>query len=267
MSDNAIFAPVASYEKKSGKSKALKLLLIILTVILCLEALVYLFVLPLFRQVKISYSGVKTLTSEELYDAFGDEASKPWIYFDPLVVASTLSANPSVESVNVEKRFPDQVLVQVVERSPVAATLVNIGGKSETVLIDKGGVLFGAGRSIDSESIPLVTGLATDSLTEGSRLHPKLRNLIEQIYEIQQKTPSYLSAISEIRVIPKMYGSYELMLFPIYSHTKILTDRILNENSLERMILMIDVLASVEPDTKQIDLRYGSVALQKTGDR
>jgi cell division protein FtsQ len=265
MSDSAIYATVASYEKKSGKTKALKVLVIILSIILCLEAVFYVFVLPCFRSVKISYSGVKTLSDEQLYSASGEEINKPWLKFDPLVLASGLSAYPSVESVVVEKRFPDQVLVQVIERTPVAATLLNIDGKTETVLIDKGGVLFGTHRNIESDNIPLVTGLVLDSLSEGSRLHPKLRTLMEQISEIQKKSPVYLSVISEIRVLPKIYGDYELMLYPIHSHTRVLTDRTLNEDSLQYMMVVLDVIDSIDSNVQEVDLRHGSVSYKTSG--
>ena len=49
------------------------------------------------------------------------------------------------------------------------------------------------------------------------RLNGKLRPLMEQIAEIQSTNPEYFSVLSEIRVISKDYGSYELELYPVHS--------------------------------------------------
>ena len=84
--------------------------------------------------------------------------------------------------------------------------------------------------------------------------------MIEQIAKIQALPQKYFAAISEICVVPKTYGNYELMLIPVNSRIRVLTGRALNEESLQYMMVVLDVVNSIEPNVTEIDLRYDSVS-------
>lgn len=86
---------------------------------------------------------------------------------------------------------------------------------------------------------------------------------MEQIASIRSLSQKYFAAISEIQVVPKEFGNYELVLYPINSHVKVLTDRSLNEDALKYMMVVLDVVNSIEPNVSEIDLRYGSVSYRK----
>ncbi len=70
----------------------------------------------------------------------------------------------------------------------------------------------------------------------------------------------YFAAVSEICFLPKKHGNYELMIFSVNLKALVLTDRILSEDVHQYMIVALEVVNSIEPDAKQIDLRYGSVS-------
>jgi cell division protein FtsQ len=86
---------------------------------------------------------------------------------------------------------------------------------------------------------------------------------MEQIQDIRNLKQKYFAAISEIEVVPKEYGNYELVLYPIQAKVRVLTDRALNEEALQYMMVVLDVVNSIEPDVGEIDLRYGSVSYRK----
>ena len=50
------------------------------------------------------------------------------------------------------------------------------------------------------------------------------------------------------------------MLYPIQNHVRVLADRSLNEEALKRMLVILDVVKSIELNVSEIDLRYGSVS-------
>ena len=106
--------------------------------------------------------------------------------------------------------------------------------------------------------LPLVSGIPVENIPEGMRIPQKYLGLMEQIAAIRELPQDYFAAVSEIHVVPKEYGNYELVLYPIHSKIRILTDRQLNEDALQYMIVMLDVVNSIEPDVAEIDLRYGS---------
>ena len=92
------------------------------------------------------------------------------------------------------------------------------------------------------------------------RIPSKYRVLIEQISRIRALPQKYFAAVSEICVIPKKYGNYELMIIPENSRSRVLTDRSLNEDALQHMMVVLEVVNSIEPEANEIDLRYGSIS-------
>lgn len=247
-------------EKKVNKVNVLKILFIILAILLVAEILIYTILMPCLAPVKVSYTGLETFTPQQISNYLEITPKLTWIQFDSAKAASKLAANAVIENVVIEKHFPDQVLVKVVERKAVAVTLATVNGKTVPVQIDKNGVIFAVDRGMPKNTVPLVTGFSFDSIAEGMRLNGKLRPLMEEIFEIQSTNPEYFSVLSEIRVVSKDYGSYELELYPVHSRVKVLTDRSLNLEALQYMMVVLDVINSMQANVSAVDLRYGSIS-------
>ena len=82
----------------------------------------------------------------------------------------------------------------------------------------------------------------------------------EDLAELQQLPQKYLSVISEIHINEPKHGGFDLTLYPIKSNIRILMDRNLSEDSLQYMVVALDVVNSLAADITEIDLRYGSVS-------
>ena len=158
-------APVETAErahqrrKNKEKTKVLKLLLCLLGAVLLIEGIIYLVVIPCLNEVQVTFSGLKTLQASELGRTLSLRCGTQWIGFDTALAASQIASYGSVESVSVEKRFPNRIFVTVKERVPVAISFVQIEGKTVSVQIDKNGVLFKSNAASASSSVPLITGL------------------------------------------------------------------------------------------------------------
>ncbi len=252
-------------ERKDKKLSLLKVIVLVLSILLVFEAFIYTLVIPCLSPVKIEFRGLKTLSAQELGVQIAGTSSTPWMKFDTSRAVSILSSVSAIETVSVDKRFPDRVIVQITEREAVAKTVVEVNGRSIPVQIDKNGVLFMANSLsfLQDSSIPLLSGLPVDTVQDGMRLPVKYRTLMEQIQDIRNLKQKYFAAISEIEVVPKEYGNYELVLYPIQAKVRVLTDRALNEEALQYMMVVLDVVNSIEPDVGEIDLRYGSVSYRK----
>lgn len=251
--------------KADKKISVLKVLVLVLCALLLVEGLLYTLVIPCLAPAKVQFTGMKTLTSKELIEQLNTMGAKTWMQFDCVAASSLLSSIPVVEDAVVDKHFPDRVVIQITERIPVAKTIVTVDGRSMPVQIDKNGVLFPTttGNSIADTTIPLVSGIPVNRVQNGMRIHEKYRPLMEQIASIRSLSQNYFAAVSEIQVVTKEYGNYELVLYPINSRVKVLTDRSLNEDALKYMMVVLDVVNSIEPDVSEIDLRYGSVSYRR----
>lgn len=245
---------------KNSKIKIIKILVIVLSVFLLLEVLAYTLVLPCFSEIEVSFAGTKSLSTRQLYNTISTNLQANWFELNTDQIVTELKKIPNIDTVTAEKRFPNLLFVSITERVPVAISLANKNGKTISFQIDKKGTIFNADQNIINSIIPLVTGLSMDNLDEGDRLHVKLRPIMEQIEEIQRIKPEYLSVISEIRVLPKEFGGYELMVYPMYYHTRVLMDSNFTVDSLQHMMVILDVMKSLNNMPEEIDLRYGSIS-------
>lgn len=254
-----------------SRMNAVKIFAAIFGILLICELCVYFFVVPCLDKVEIFWSGLSSYTQESMNSVITPCINKKFMNFSTSEAKSLVLSVPGVESVRVVKRFPNKVYINVTERKPVAMTFVSNNGRTIPVEIDKSGILFnGTANSAvltgSDTSLPLISGIPVENIPEGMRIPQKYRALMEQIDTIRSLSQNYFAAVSEIHVIPKEYGNYELVLYPIHSRTRILTGRQLNEESLQYMMVALDVVNALEPDVEEIDLRYGSVTYRTKSD-
>ncbi len=251
--------------KVDKKTLVLKIIVFFLLILLLLEGILHTIIIPSLAPVKVQFSGIKNLTVEQLTSKVNEIGSATWIQFDVAKAVSILSEIPSIEKVSVDKQFPDKVFIKVTERIPVARSIVSENGRSISVQIDKNGVLFTGGITlgVNDSNIPLISGLPIDRIQDGMRLPSKYCTLMERIAELSALEQKYFAAVSEIQVVPKDYGNYELILYPIHTHVKVLTDRSLDEEQLKKMMVALDIVNSIEADAGELDLRYGAVSYRR----
>ena len=249
-------------EKADRKIKFIKVLFCLLCVLLIGELVVYKYIMPSFSSPKVTVTGQNNYSAEEIARMLLPMNSSNWIDFDINQAVAIISSESGIEHVTVEKHFPDKIFINVEERIPVAVTFVAADGSTSAMQIDKEGVLF-PGREnkvIDVNEVPIISGLPVEYMSQGMRIPQKYRPLIEQITKISQLPQKYFASISEICVLPKEYGNYELALIPAQSRVKVLTDRALNEDALKYMMVVLDVVNQLGSDVSEVDLRYGSVS-------
>ena len=244
------------------KIKMIKVIFCVLCFALLCELVIYKYIMPSFSSPKVTVTGQKEYSAEEIARLLLPMNSTNWFDFDVDQAVSLLSSEAGIDHVMVEKKFPDKIYVNVSEREPVAVTFVVENGSSAPVQIDKNGVLFpGKKAALDEDFLPIVSGLPVEYMSKGMRIPSKYRPLIDQISKISQLPQHYFASLSEICVLPKDSGNYELALIPAQSKVKVLTDRALNEDALKYMLVVLDVVNQIGTDeVAAVDLRYGSVS-------
>lgn len=254
----------AAEAKAAKKIKIIKFVFCILCVLLIGELIAYKYVMPSFSSPKVTVAGQKNYSAEEVASLLLPMNSTNWFDFDVNQAAAILSSEAGIESVKIEKKFPDKIYINVEERTPVAVTFVVENGCSSTVQIDKNGVLFPGKENsvVNTNEVPIISGLPVEYMSKGMRIPVKYRPLIDQISNISELPQKYFASISEICVLPKDSGSYELALIPAQSKIKVLTDRALNEDALKYMMVVLDVVNKFGTDVAEVDLRYGSVSIK-----
>ena len=253
-------------EENNGKKiKIIKIVFCILCFFLVAELVIYKYIIPCFDSPKVTVNGQKSYTGEEIAVKLLPMNSSNWLNFDVDGAVSILSSEPGFEKVTVEKKFPDKIFIDVVEREPVAVTFIDEEGYSNPMQIDKSGVLFPIKNKevLETCGIPIISGLQVEHMTGGMRISTQYKPLIEQVTKIRGMKQNYFAGLSEICVIPKEIGTYELALIPSQSKIKVLIGRTLNEDSLKYMMVVLDVVNLLDTEVSEVDLRYGSVSCKK----
>lgn len=244
--------------------RIITVIIAVLTFLVFLEIIFCKFVIPSMTSPYVTVTGQQNYTPTQIVDMLRPMNITNWFKFDVERAVSIIASASGIDSATVKKIFPNKIYITVTERTPVALTFINIDNKTVALQIDKNGVLFNGDKNFQmNNSVPILSGLPINYLNEGMRIPERYRLLIEQIAAIQKLPQKYFAAISEICVVPKEYGNYELIIIPTKSKIRIITDRNLTEDSLKYMMVALDVVTSIDKDATQINLRNGVVSYIK----
>lgn len=247
-------------ETGSKRMKIIKILIGVLFLVIVAEIAIYIIVVPCSHPANVVFTGIDASSAEIFKNQLQQKCGNTWLNFKVGVASALIVNNPSVVDATVTKKFPDKIFINVTPRVPIAVTFTEINRRTLPIQIDKKGVLFKTNSAVSSYSVPLLTGLPQEMLKEGTRLSSVYISLLEEIAEIQNNNAEYFSAISEIHICPKEYDDFELEIYPINSKIKVRMDRNISSESLQYMMVVLDVLNTMEPNINEVDLRYGSVS-------
>ena len=246
--------------KEKVPSSLLKILGAAILGILVLVALCYMIIAPVSSYISVEVKGQQQISSEEILSIASIRQDTKWRDFDAAAAEAKLRANPLFSDANVRKKFPDRVMVSVTERIPVAFAVGEFEGRSVPVEIDRDGIIFRVGGLSAGRALPLITGINMTNPVPGSSLNAQLKPLLRQLEALEAENPRLLALISEIKIDPKAYGSYDLVVYPVHTAIPVRTDKALNADALQYMMLVLDVVDELSLNVKEIDIRAGTVA-------
>jgi cell division protein FtsQ len=123
----------------------------------------------LLRHIEIS--GNRLLAKEEILDRLGLKHRVNLWQTDPEGLARNLLKLPAIRRVTVERKFPDTLIIQVVEREPLCL----VDSPKGLLELDEAGVILSVGRTEAAGTLPVLTGL------KGFQLVPGLPGRIQHV--------------------------------------------------------------------------------------
>jgi cell division protein FtsQ len=131
-----------------------------------------------FRIEAIVVTGQVELTTEEIIDAVGLDATHSLVFLDANVARDQLLALPLVESASVRKFYPDRVEIAVTERKPYAVWQ----HEGSFAVISADGTSIDSARDGRFSHLPLVVGEGADAAS------PEFLPLLAKFPAIAKKT-------------------------------------------------------------------------------
>jgi cell division septal protein FtsQ len=155
----------------------------------------------LFSLKKIDVSSAKHLTRDEILGLAGIEPGKDLLRMNLKRMGEHVLQNPWVETVRINRYFPDTVSIVVTEREPVA--IVNMG---YIYYLDKKGKVFKVLNQGDKLDYPVVTGFSEEELgSDPKGTKEALESTCLLLKILHEKGAFILADVSEIHY-DKGYG-------------------------------------------------------------
>ena len=254
--------------KKAKGKKLLKIVILSVLLFLAGNSVYYLFIVPFNATAKIQLLGIDTILEAELKKAAGLTGTEKWGKIDKDALLHRITSYPLVAEARVVKKYPDKVLIEIIERQPVGILLATVGSRTIPMEIDKTGTVFKAASKKTPQILPIISGLSFQNIRAGMKVHKQLVPLFKQLDLLQRKNPALMSEISEMKIEQKKYGGFDLILYPVQTPVKVRTDSTLNEERLQYMILTLDVIRDFDMSAKieELDVRAGTASYRLRGE-
>ena len=254
--------------KKTKGKRLLKIVILLILLFLAGDSVYYLFIVPFNATAKIQVLGINTILEAELKKAAGLTGAEKWGKIDKDALLHRITSYPLVAEARVVKKYPDKVLIEIIERQPVGILLATVEGRTIPMEIDKTGTVFKIASKQDRQTLPIISGLSFQNIRAGMKVHKQLVPLFKQLDLLQRKSPALMSEISEMKIEQKKYGGFDLILYPVRTQVKVRTDSALNEDRLQYMILTLDVIRRLDLNAQieELDVRAGTASYRLRGE-
>jgi cell division protein FtsQ len=121
-----------------------------------------------FKAVDVEVRGLHRVAQEGMLSRSGLLPAPNLLALDLNEVASRILGESWIKQVKLERRLPNRLIVDVVERSPVAViTAPKLGGPGE-VLVDAHAVVLSAAEEEDRRRLPIIVGAKGPAPAPGS---------------------------------------------------------------------------------------------------
>ncbi|MDR2510567.1 MAG: FtsQ-type POTRA domain-containing protein [Spirochaetaceae bacterium] len=227
--------------------------------------LVWLFIVgPCMPLSSVEITGIEDLSRITVLDKAGITSRTSFLSFNVKHAEKELRTIPRVESAVVTREFPDSVRIELRGRTPAALSLALYGARTVPVLIDGEGVVFKIGDDgggiVTKSGLPVLSGLVFENVQEGLRLPDFLVPLLRNIKELRDSAPELLSAISELRINRRTNDSFDVTLYPLSHHVRIVLGPELSPGKIMRALWLLDLLARQRIDVDEIDFRSNTAS-------
>ncbi|HEY5673018.1 MAG TPA: cell division protein FtsQ/DivIB [Malonomonas sp.] len=200
----------------------------------------------MFRIDQIAVNGGQKLSEQQLIDLSDITAGQNTFELDLDLIGRKIAENSWVKEARVERIFPREVVISVVERTPVA--IINLG---YLYYLDRDGVVFKVLDAADKLDFPIITGFDYQKVEQRDpQVAADLQRIVALLADLQGRELFSLDQISEIHRNP----SGSLALFTLDAGVKIRLGREDFARKIDRLERIYTQLKPRLPILDYIDL-------------
>lgn len=150
------------------------------------------------RVENITVEGISKFTQEQIIGMSGIQMNDSMFLLNDAAICSAMQKDPYIQSVNIEKQFPETVKVVVIERKPTAEILY----LDSNYKMDAEGYMLEKMDTVADGSCPIISGMNVSSFQIGKEIKSEDPQQVEAYKTIITKLNSSTinSDISEINI-------------------------------------------------------------------
>jgi len=239
---------------------ALRATIAVLSVVLVLELAFHLVAAPNLRLTKLVFSGDRPRTDAPAGALLGLRDREYYFSVDEGALKARLEALPWVKEARVDKKFPDTLAIGLKVRRALAVSLV--GGA--VLAVDEDGLVFEVRTDAQGLDVPVISGVAFESLKAGSRFPPTVKPLFDRLADLRRNQPGLFRMISEVQLRRNDRGSFDAILYPARTPIRIVLGDRWDQSTIQQMFVLLDLVVKQgwTAKTKEIDFRATPVVLR-----
>lgn len=215
---------------------------------------------------KVEVYGNSTISREALLERSGLAGSIRWLDINTVKIRNSVLRLALVEDAQISFRFPDRLLIRIVERQAVAVVYArNRSGKMEAHCIDRTATVFAPASGYNgSENLPVLSGVEIINIEYGMKLAPAFIELATSLSEIARAEPGLSAAISELRFIARDGSLPEVLLYPAHYHLPVRLPTSFNSETVKSFLLVLDVVENggLSDSISELDFRTDTYVLK-----
>lgn len=263
---------ISKTEKKIIRSRIRLFLLFVIFVLLMIiiSEVVWGFLISpkiQLRTVQIISENNISVDVKQIKAIIGVDAGSSYPSIDCKKIENLIRNHLVVESVRVEKHFPDRLLIHLKNREAIAIGLfLTEEGRSVPVQFDKEGYVLHSGSAIKDFDLPIFSGDYDFPLpVSGERIEGKAQNLLNSLYTIREENEELFKLISEIKMNNIGGDHYEVFFYIRGHRVPLLMKENFDSAYLLKAIGVMDALKDVDLDKeiKMLDYRSGFIIFSR----
>ena len=240
--------------------KSVRSVLIFAAIFILLGIVWFFAITPLRPFALIDVRGFPGFGKYEALAFAGITSGASYVSLNAAEAQQRLAGHHLVESVRVIKTFPDRLSIFLEPRQAVAVILAEVSGTTRPVFVDRYAVPFKIGNNtplVSPSWLPVVSGISIGTSRLGARLSSDFAPLFARLGAITDEAPELWQAVSEINIVERNFGIYDLLVFPINSQVRLRMSGDISAENLRYALLMLDVFRRENIFSGEIDIRSG----------
>ncbi|MCL2137912.1 MAG: FtsQ-type POTRA domain-containing protein [Treponema sp.] len=217
---------------------------------------------PCIMPASIDVSKINGLSKTDLLQWAGIANGASYITVNAQQVETRLATHHLVASARVDKIFPNKISIYIKPRQAIGFVFAKINNKILPAYFDREGVIFHIGNEAENRMetwLPVVSGIYDERypVRLGAKFASAYLPLFTRMGMINDASTSIWKEISEIKVVNRSKGIFDIVLYPLHYKTRILMNSDINSNKIYYALINAEIYEKISNVSDIIDLRSG----------